>query len=481
MSQSSDNPSATPHNRWQFSLRGMFIFTLSVAVGAAVVRCNMHSWLGTGKNEYDMKVGLDGGLFAILVFWMVLGLIYQIRDLRSTLASNHTLIAEQRWGLRFEIFWRLTVTALLAMYFFISFLIDIGTLTLSEWAGLGWMDISVFRVSVVILLLLVLVGSVPHIRREKPTSLFNRGLQLIVFMLAIVFCLERWIDLTFLPYLIHLATIGIDKAQPLKFASVDPRYYNFYSSLFFWWSLSSGLIVVVNWIILKQFAQQWSAGVKRRLILSGLLISGVALAGSFVIWIETTGFNKLSPFLADAGSDAPFHCWIAAALLILILASILTFRITADYNSLATSPQVSWRQNPNKYYHEKRWMLVLLAVAIVWFHFEIYFYQKDVAAKSMLAAGFNYSRPLSLQELLESWFGLPTDYLWLSLILLSLHRAFARRKDPEHHQAELPRINPARFVSVWFAALAFMISGALVLVWMSFALWFNPWWRGRWP
>jgi hypothetical protein len=288
-------------------------------------------------------------------------------------------------------------------------------------------------------------------------------------------------DYTFIPYLVHITTLGMDYSQPLKFTAINPSSYNFYTSLFFWWSLNSVLIVVANWMILTRLARQWSAGFKRRLIWSGLLITGIAIAGSFVIWIETTGFNKLSPFLAEAGCDAPFHCWITAALLILILVTILTYRMTVDYNSLVTVPQVGWRQNPDKYYHEKKWMLVLLALAIVWFHYEIYFYVKNVLYKSMLAMGINYSNPLSLRELFESWFSSPTDYLWLSLILLSLHRAFARREDARQPQTEVLRINPARFVTVWFATLAFTISGALVLVWMSFALWFNPWWRGRWP
>jgi hypothetical protein len=482
MSQPTENPSTKPHSRWQFSLRGMFVLTLSVAVGASVVRCNMHSWLGVGGSSEDvMKVGLDGGLFAFLLFWMVLGFIFQIRDLRTTHASNHTLIVEQRWGLGFEIFWRLTVTALLAIYVFISFLIDRGTLTLSEWAGLGWLHAGIFRVSVLILLLVILVGSIPHIRREKPTSIINCGLQLIVSMLAIVFCLERWMDLTFIPYLVHLATIGINQAQPLKFTAINPSTYNFSVSLFFWWSLLSVLIVAINWTLLTLLARQWSTGYKHRLIWSGLLIAGIALAGSFVIWIETTGYNKISPFLAEAGRDAPIHCWIATAILILILTTLLTYRMTADYDSLAIAPQVSWRRNPNKYYHEKRWMLVLLAVAIVWFHYEIFFYQENATSKSMLALGFNYSRAISLRELIESWFSVPTDYLWLSLILLALHRAFKRRKDSKYLQADLPRVNPARFVTIWIATAVVMVSGALVLVWMSFALWFNPWFRGRWP
>jgi hypothetical protein len=416
-------------------------------------------------------------MFAILLFWMVLGIIYQIRDLRYTLASNKDLIAEQRWGLRFEIFWRIAVTALLAMYVLLSFLIDRGTLTLSEWEDFILLYTGTFRVSVVILLLLVLVGSVPYIRREKRPSYFYCGLQLFALMLAVVFCLIRWMDYTTIPHFVHIATLGIDWAQRLKFTAVDPRHYNFYASLFFWWSLFSVLIVAANWAILTRLARQWSAGFKRRLIWSGLLIAGVALAGSFVIWIKTSGLHKFSPFLAEAGSHPPYHCWIAAVLLMLILTTILTYRMAADYNPLAIAPQVIWRQNPNKYYHEKRWMLVLLAVAIVWFHYEIYFHQTAIYHQAM---GIGYTA-FSLQELFDSWFFQPTDYLWLSLILLAIYRAFARRKDARGLQAELPRINPARFIAIWFGTLAFTISGALVLVWMSFALWFNPWWRGRWP
>ena len=46
MSQPAGNPSAAPHNRWQFSLRGLFIFTLSVAIGATVMQEKVRGLLG---------------------------------------------------------------------------------------------------------------------------------------------------------------------------------------------------------------------------------------------------------------------------------------------------------------------------------------------------------------------------------------------------------------------------------------------------
>jgi hypothetical protein len=74
MSQPPDNPSEPLHNRWQFSLRGMLLFTLSVAIGASVVKCNVHNWIGDQSQLVGgIKIGFGGGLIAILVFWMIFG------------------------------------------------------------------------------------------------------------------------------------------------------------------------------------------------------------------------------------------------------------------------------------------------------------------------------------------------------------------------------------------------------------------------
>jgi hypothetical protein len=479
MCQPSENPSAQTLNRWQFSLSGMLLITLSVAIGADVVRCNILSWTGFSvPGKEDIKVGLSGGLIVAIVFWMILGVINQIRDLLAALISHRVFTKEQRWGARFEIFWRLAVTTLLAVYVFLPSIIDRGRITLSDWDSTDWLlNMGEIREFSVILLFLAVVGSIPYVRREQRTSILRFCLLLVAYILAIVFCLVTWMSHTLVLHFTHIVTLGIDQAQPIKFDAINPRYYNFYASLFFWWSLISIAFVFVNWLILKHLARQWSAGLKRRLLWSVLLITGIAFASVFVIWININGLCMFSPFLVKAESHRPYFYWIAAALIIIIVATLLTYRMTADYNLLAIAHQASWRQNPNKYYHEKWWLLLLLVVAIVWFHGHIFFSLNN----TFIPATKSYYRTIIFWPyLLDSWLS-RSGYLWISLILLIIHRAFTRRNDLKHPQAEIPQINPAQFVTVWIATTAFVISGALVLVWMSFALWFNPWFRGRWP
>jgi hypothetical protein len=94
------------------------------------------------------------------------------------------------------------------------------------------------------------------------------------------------------------------------------------------------------------------------------------------------------------------------------------------------------------------------------------------------ASSTNFTRIIIWEDLLLDWMFRPAGYLWLSLLLLSFHRAFAKR---DGFQSQLPRMSRAKFIAVWIATAVVMISGAFVLAWTSFALWFNPWFTGRWP
>jgi hypothetical protein len=291
-------------------------------------------------------------------------------------------------------------------------------------------------------------------------------------VLAVALCLEQMIDHTVIYYLVHITTIGMDHYQPPQFSIIDPRYYHTYTNLFFWWSILSGMVAVINWAILVRLARQWPMGFKRRLMWIILLISGIAAASAFIFWIYTRGLKEISPYFAESLNEAPTDYWLSAAVLFIVLVTIITYKLAVDRGQTANMPIIQWRRNPNKYYHEWRTILMLLTIA---------------AAFCFLNA-LNLLRMLVSQILrgefpgpFNSW----TDWayifcglfgMWCALILLALHRAFARRKAPEHLQSDLPRINPAKFITVWIATAAFAVSGALVLVWMSFAFWFNPWW-----
>ena len=193
-----------------------------------------------------------------------------------------------------------------------------------------------------------------------------------------------------------------------------------------------------------------------------------------MIWFITCGLGEISPRFAEIGIHAPMHCWIAVSFLVLILTTLVTYRMVIDHSPLPdTQLPFVWRQNPNRYFHEWRFILFILAISVAFFLVGIYEMWRWVVP------GIHHN--MWVTELRDWPFYKPDNLFWLCLIFLALYRAFARKKDPGQLQARLPRINPAKFITVWIAALAVIITGIPTLIWMSFALWFNPWCCGRWP
>ncbi len=422
-------------------------------------------------------MSFSGALIAILVFWMSLGIIYQICDLRSAIILYPTLNADQRCGLYIELFWRVAALALIIIYSVISFLLDRKNITFADWDF--WFPEGTARLCVVLMPMIILVGSVPR-GLPKTRSKLYAILEPIAYIMAALFFFERCFDDTLIPYLVHIATIGINNAQPLKYSAVNPQLYNYYASVFFWWSILSLLIVIANYVMLRSFANQWKLGSKRRLFWLSFLVVGIMAGYAFVIWTTRYGLYKLSPFFAETWGNSPWQCWAASALLMVILTTLITYKMSVRLEPAVEESLIIWWKSFDKYYHEKQWILILLAISIIWFHYETYFALQGSMRKMYASMGLTMPA-FTLRELIESWFNNPADYLFLCLVILSLHRAFIRRKVNILSIRRLPEFNLNKFIVVWITSAGVIISGAIVIVWMSFALWFNPWFRGRWP
>jgi hypothetical protein len=155
--------------------------------------------------------------------------------------------------------------------------------------------------------------------------------------------------------------------------------------------------------------------------------------------------------------------------------------MSTDRTPVTKTPEIAWRRNPNKYYHERWPILLLFAFAILWIMVDIYLEARRNPSFHLTEWGFNFFTIRSYWASADIIFFtlMPTLFLWLSLFLLTLNRAFSRRFDPQQLLAELPCINRAKFITIWLAMLAFTVFGALAVVWMSFGLWFNPWFNSR--
>lgn len=485
MSQSPFAPVETARHRWQFSLRGLLIFTASVAVGASVWQAKLASWTSQGtspsfsepsKQEF-IKSGWAGGLLAVLVIWLLFGLAYQIKDLSKFLSSHRDLDPEQRFGARLEIAWRAAIVAFFAFYVLLAVLLNQGWIALPDKEDFLniWGGGNTAREAAMLLILILIVASVPHVRRKPRWPPLKWIINLIAWCLAIEICLMYWHDQTEIAFLVHIATISIDIARPLKFSQLDSTCYVRCSSFFYHWSIVSGAIVIFNWICLRGLARQWSKGTFRRAVWSALFLSGTAAVGSFLVWLYGRGLEQLSPHFAEVGAQQAWHGWAAIIATYFILITAVAYQLATLPDPIPRPLQRSWRANAHKYYHEWRSVLFGLAAAVV--AFRIYAqYEAQQLVQRHMQPGFSFPMTpvFSPRFFGEAFFFRPIDYLWLALVLISIFRALEKRADPRCPQPDVPRVNRAKFVLLWLAAAAFVITSTLALIWMSFGLWFDP-------
>ena len=490
MPQSPFAPAESARGRWQFSIRGILLFTASVAIGASVSQINLSSWMAFVSldvyNEWrvptDIKTGFFGGSIAVLLFWCCFGLFYQVRDLRAWLAAHGSLPGEQRAGARFEIGWRICLLASFLLYAVMVYLVDQKRLVLAERGVRFWNVAEMIREAIFALLLLILVGSVPAARPRKYWAALVYLVRAVLGVCIIRFFLEYVLDDMAVCRLVEIATIGISNAFPLDLTPNGAILVRRYSRIFFWWTAASGVVFAFNYYFLSKLARQKKAGIGRRLLWCVLLSLGVLNTSVFAIWILTYGYPQLSPIFVEARGPIEFHCWIAIAVITVLLAAVSAYRMTADRRKIESAVAAAWRRNPDNYYHEWRLVLWLFAMAVAGLLAQLLYYQSTVPGLTLSnLQTFGYKRPPGFSlNLIPDWLnGRPVNYLWLALILLALHRALWPRGKGEQRQTELPRIELRRFFAIWLLSLLVILPGLFALAWLSFAVWYSPWYMGR--
>jgi hypothetical protein len=485
MPQSSFNSAESDRRRWQFSIGGLLLFTASVAVGLSAMTIEKCCWFGSGEFDRERKDFADciiacwpAGLLAMIFFWIGLGLLNQIRDLRRCLTTCSGLDREQKLGAKLEIAWRVALVAIFALYVANAVLMNQEFYVLHEemaWPSAPgpWIREGLFG-----FLTLVIVGSVPRVCREPLSSPCRTFVSLAACLAAIVFCLMQWMNATWFGYADHLATFKYDKTFSNVYSIFDANRYPADAALFFWWSLATGAIVIVNGVLLERLAHQWSKSVGRRVLWLGWLITGIVFVSGYVFWIILHGLRNLSPYAAQAGYPSASHARVAAAIFLAVIVTTLAYRLTTDRATFSHENQICWRSSRNDYFGE--WRLILLSLVIVL----IASHCRDLYGGLELFGFFRGGASQALQlpdmrQLFVLFLSDPAALLWLAVVLTALHRAFCHWPDQSRYRAELPRVNLSQFATIWLATAAFTISASFALAWMSFGLWFSPWFGGR--
>jgi hypothetical protein len=146
---------------------------------------------------------------------------------------------------------------------------------------------------------------------------------------------------------------------------------------------------------------------------------------------------------------------------IVVMVTAGAYRMTSRAIQPDRFHEVNWRRHESAYYHERRTVMLLIA-AVIWGPW--------IPAMVSESAWWLLVRPMF-------WFG-PT-YLTTLVGLVAVYAAFRRRRPAADSQPiGPPTLRMSCFCAVWTAMFLTAMLGIPVLVLLSFAVWFNPWYLG---
>jgi hypothetical protein len=420
---------------WQFTLRSLFVLTLSVAMGVSLWKVE-HDWYQS--------------VLAALSPWIVLGLAAQVRDIWNSFSWSGELLPGERWGIRFDLAWRLAICLLIGTWFVIRVVVGSYPIPARAW------DDDIVLVSctqmwdalLIIAIISAVCGSLGLARgsHRRPWSwavCVFRGFVATYLLLLLVD------NLQIISYLVHITIVGILSALPLSFESdVVSAGSRGRINLFYGVTSAAVISLVVSSILLWQFSLRWRAARWQRVGVGVLLVASLAATVLLTTRIVLVEIPTISPVMA-ANIRMPRLLALAAAVLATSVAATVVARRWSEPAACAVAAKATWRREESRYYHERRTLLVLLgSVALA---------QCIVSEYRVFPWVFDWTDvfyPLTN----------PVGTVSFAVVLLTVHALFSSRsKHAGVIAAEQSQLMPQVFCVVWFAVILILLCSAPIL------------------
>lgn len=433
----------------QYGLLGLFLLVFSVALGLAALTPD-------GKNWFQAAL-------TTLLFWILLGLGHQVRDLWRTYHGRKDLDSEQRWGWCFALGWRVAVIVALAGNWLAILLEEHRVLDSSAgWLVDDWPLMTRWPLGdwpTVHFSLLIVLASVPRQPTNRRASrrswlldglgwLAALGLGFVLLAVGMIFT-----------FFAHCTTVGMTQADPAWLSGDFSRSVHMAQTPFCAVSLFAGGLFLVNLLFARQLSRGWDRGRGVRWAWTALLSGGLAAACACVIWVTTVGLPWVSPFIAQTYQRRYWSDYAIGLVLAVFLVTTVTYRMVGSTARHEPAPGPSWRCRPARYYHERSTVIVLLIVLFA-------MHPSVVLCGRAVQLGF--------QELLHVI--LSSQCLALLVLLTAIGTLWAIWRRPTDRAADdPPTLQPSRFLAVWIALLATLLVGIPALAATGFAVWLLPW------
>jgi hypothetical protein len=305
-------------------------------------------------------------------------------------------------------------------------------------------------------------------QRERRKSLPWRYLMFFLAgPLIVLLCLP---EIGFVHYLVHIATQGIENAQPLahRRAGEFPEH-SAEGFRDFWISLAASVCVFLAAAFL--FVANSVLFGRRRVKAFGItgFVTTIIIVTGYCVWYYSAEFHRISPYLAVAGAASN---WLEQ----LVGIAIAFFCITAiAYQSASRGESnsiVVARRNEERdvsEIHESVACLLLLVVSAAIYLYEI----------AQAYAQYSISQSSGLRSMVEIVGNLcrdPGSLLMILVAVASIELCWLRwRRRTEDVEWKIGAIDLRRFAWNWAALALLAIVGIPTLSSFCFVYWLGPW------
>jgi hypothetical protein len=408
--------------------------------------------------------------------WIVLGLLTQSVDQWREYRGLQGLSNEQRWGWRFSIFWRVALALLLIACFIFRQLLARESIVLPE---IGYeYSLSPFEPTGVasihyLCLLIVLFSVQPRKESSRPTSIWSKYLDVLGVVGVLAIGLLHLFSTLTLVALVHIICVAVMLAQPGEIEShpVGRALVENWIAFSRWTALTS-FVVILNVCAAMKLVRQEARGTARKYFWIAMLTVGSALCLSYLPWMYRFGLAGVSPFMAQLLPLQDPHRWVIALLLLSILATAATYRLTRRGQPTTGSPNANQRSVEHRYLHERPVVIATMVAALLVIRGQLLFELLQVIQKHGLAEFFAV---LSDVVQLEVFDYIPAlQYISIYLGLRFLYYRWWRKIGP-FEEAPLA-IKPGMFVFVWCGLFLTLATAVVAWAALGFALWMRDFW-----
>lgn len=284
-----------------------------------------------------------------------------------------------------------------------------------------------------------------------------------VAILGVVIGLIVLPDTTLITFLVHLATQGIEFAQPSRFQRLG-NYPNHAAEGFrlFWLSvaavaavaLAAALLVVAN---CKSLTRKQTAAL--------ITVQSVCLvaATAFCTWYFAVEFQRVSPDLASVGRGTNLFELLLGAILAVIVITAGAHQLSISTASTLTTFPATMQCRP--FYQSIFWILMLVASIVT-------------SMYENIRGSYAITQGLFFRDIIE-WIGsmlvYSSNYLDLAVVALSLQLCWSIWKHgTKRPPIALYPVQYGRFIVNWLALALIVVVGVPTMSIYCFAFWLGP-------